>query len=210
MIKKTSTSLTLLILANAVPLGGVLFFEWSLFAVLFFYWLETVVVGILNIPKMIMAKGMDEKLKEGLAQLPESKRGAAYIAVRMFTIPFFIVHFGMFVAGHGFFVFSLYGPSDVGLLEVLLALGTFLCSHGYSFLKNFVGNQEYLLRSINQQMAQPYKRVVILHIAIVFGAFPLMVFESSLSTVFILILLKTVLDVILHMREHGERKKIHV
>lgn len=200
--QNTSSSLPLLILANLVPLGGVLFFEWSLFAVLFFYWLETVVVGVLNIPKMIMAKGMDQKLQEGLEQLPESKRNLAYNAVRMFTIPFFMFHFGMFVTVHGVFVFTLYGPADVGALEAVIALGTFLMSHGHSFVTNFLEKKEYLHRSINQQMGQPYKRVVILHLAILFGAFPLLVFQTSFWAIAILVIVKTGIDVALHMREH--------
>ncbi len=201
-MKNKSISLLLLILANLVPLAGILFFEWSLFSVLFFYWLETVVVGVLNIPKMIMAKGMDQKLKDGLNQLPKSKRGAAYAAVRMFTILFFMFHFGMFAFVHGIFVFQLYGPADVSMFGVLLALSTFLVSHGHSLVINFLRNKEYVTRSINQQMGQPYKRVVILHVAILFGAFPLLLFKSSIMAVLILIGFKTGIDIILHTKEH--------
>ncbi|PIR03197.1 MAG: hypothetical protein COV60_01615 [Candidatus Magasanikbacteria bacterium CG11_big_fil_rev_8_21_14_0_20_43_7] len=203
MTHDSRTSIFFLISANAVPLVGVLFFGWSLFGVLFFYWLETVVVGILNVPKMYMTKGVDTQMTEGLNKLSESARARAYTAIRTFTIPFFVFHFGMFALVHGIFVFSLYGPADITFGSVITALVTSFVSHGYSFVTNFIGKKEYLTRSINQQMGQPYKRVVILHLAILFGAFPLMVFGSPFVAVLILIVLKTCFDMYLHMREHA-------
>jgi hypothetical protein len=196
-------SLFFLICANIIPLVGVLFFEWSLFSVLFSYWAETIVVGILNVPKMIMAKGMDKKLEEGLVHLPESKRDAAYLVIRIFTVPFFVFHFGAFTLVHGVFVFIMYGPSNMSGIAMMSVFFTFFVSHGYSFVKNFVGNQEYLTRSVKQQMGQPYKRVVILQMAVVFSAFPLFLFNKSFFPVLILIVLKTSMDAFLHMNEHA-------
>ena len=53
----TSRSALLLVAANAVPLAGVLFFGWSLWTILVLYWIENGIVGLWNIPKILLAQG---------------------------------------------------------------------------------------------------------------------------------------------------------
>lgn len=50
-------------------------------------------------------------------------------------------------------------------------------------------------------MFQPYARVVVLHIAIIFGGFLAMVLGSGTGVLFILVLGKTVLDLHFHLLE---------
>lgn len=52
-----SRSAILLIVANLVPLVGVLFFGWSLLTILVLYWVENGIVGLWNIPKILLAQG---------------------------------------------------------------------------------------------------------------------------------------------------------
>ena len=40
------------LLQNSIPLLGVLFFHWSVFALLLSYWLENVVIGVYQVLKM--------------------------------------------------------------------------------------------------------------------------------------------------------------
>ena len=46
-----------LIVANAIPLFGVLFLGWNVWTILTIYWLENGVVGVLNVLKMAKAAG---------------------------------------------------------------------------------------------------------------------------------------------------------
>ena len=46
-----------LLIANAIPIVGVLFFGWSLITILVLYWVENGIVGFWNIPKIALAKG---------------------------------------------------------------------------------------------------------------------------------------------------------
>jgi hypothetical protein len=41
-----------LILANLVPLAGVLFWDWDIFNIVVLYWFENVIIGGINILKM--------------------------------------------------------------------------------------------------------------------------------------------------------------
>ena len=98
-----------LVVANAIPLIGVLFFGWSLLTILVLYWVENGIVGLWNIPKIILAEG---SLVPG-GMVPPSSRTAGLIggkipgAGRVAMAGFFLLHYGGFWLGHGVFVFAL-------------------------------------------------------------------------------------------------------
>ena len=88
----------MLLAANLVPLAGVLFFGWSVFATLLLFWVENVIVGAFNVLRMLVA---------------QPQIGAMW-AAKLFMIPFFTFHYGMFVTVHGIFVLTLFGGGAVG------------------------------------------------------------------------------------------------
>jgi hypothetical protein len=45
-----------LIAVNTIPLFGVLYFGWSLFSIMFLYWLENGIVGVFNVFKIALAR----------------------------------------------------------------------------------------------------------------------------------------------------------
>ena len=51
-----SRSMLILLIANAIPLVGVLFFGWSLLTILVIYWIENGIVGFWNVPKILLAQ----------------------------------------------------------------------------------------------------------------------------------------------------------
>lgn len=192
-----------LLLANLVPVFGVLFLGWEVFPLMFLFWSENVIVGAFNVLKMLVAN-------------PES--GMAW-AGKLFFIPFFCVHYGMFTFVHGVFVVGLFGGGfrhgapfpgeslfwqtmqEYHLGGVILGLAV---SHAISFATNYLGRGEYLRASLPQLMQQPYGRVVILHLAILGGGFLLMAFRSPTVGLLLLVVLKIVLD----LRSHfAERRK---
>ena len=78
----------------------------------------------------------------------------------------------------------------------------FFVSHGVSFVQNYLGKKEYASLSINKLMNQPYKRIVILHVAIIAGGVPIMMLDSPVPLLCILVLLKVCMDIHLHTKEH--------
>ena len=78
-------------MVNLIPLAGVLLFGWRLFDIMALYWLENGIIGLYNVIKMLL-----------------SRSGAMGSVNKAFTIPFFIVHYGLFWAVHGIFVFLLF------------------------------------------------------------------------------------------------------
>ena len=89
----TRPSVATLLIANVLPLFGVLFLGWKIFPLLVLFWLENVVVGVFNVFKMLVA----------------SPTSPGQWVAKLGMIPFFCFHYGMFTLVHGIFVFVLFG-----------------------------------------------------------------------------------------------------
>jgi len=195
-------SVIALILVNLFPVFGVVFLGWQVFTVLFLFWTENVIIGVTNVIKMILAA-------------PDEKFGHAS---KIVMIPFFCVHYGMFTLVHGIFIFVLFGgffdkfaditnfpdalrvifTPDLGWAVLALA-----ASHVVSLITNYIGKGEYKRSSLGLLMGQPYGRVIVLHLAIIFGGFLLSIFGSPVAGMVLLILLKTFIDLVAHLGQHS-------
>jgi Family of unknown function (DUF6498) len=195
-------SVLFLIAVNAIPLFGVIFFGWSLFSIMFLYWIENGIIGFFNVFKIALARapGGSGFTINGRPISPSNKE---------LRIVFFILHYGVFWTVHGVFVFAFFGlnsPSGffggLGLRGVAVAAAALFLSHGVSFFVNFLGKEEYLTVSPDQQMMEPYSRVVVLHVTILAGGFLADALGAPLAALVLLIVLKTAIDLVAHMREH--------
>jgi hypothetical protein len=229
------TSAVVLIAANALPLFGVLFLGWDTFSIIALYWVENVIVGTINVLKMITSNpdasllvlgDADPHDKLNSERMRRSRGGSvvslriAYHASKLFFIPFFIFHYGMFCLVHGVLVFALFGHESrngFGLFGPLASIGEvfsehrmWLCvlslaaSHLWSFSVNYLGRGEYRRSNLMILMGQPYGRVVVLHLAILFGGFVTMALGSNILVLLILIAGKTMIDLALHLRERDK------
>ncbi len=198
-----------LVVANAIPLIGVLFFGWSVWTILIVYWLENGIVGAFNVLKMARAQGGDDSAAAGWSI---NGRPATSMA-KAGLIPFFVMHYGIFWVVHGVFVFTLplfasigSDGSDIGpapdIWTILFAVAALFISHGLSYLFNYIGTGEYLRTSPITQMFAPYGRLVVLHVTIIFGAIAISMTGAPVAAIVILVVFKTALDLALHLREH--------
>ncbi len=80
-----------------------LFLGWRVFPLVLLYWLENVVVGGLNVAKLLFAQ----------------PREPAYWAGKLFLVPFFVVHFSMFTYVHGVLLVALLGPKGTQPFDIL-------------------------------------------------------------------------------------------
>ena len=214
-------ALVALVAANVVPLVGVVWFGWSLKALLVAYWLESGVIGLLNVPKILTAVGRGDGGSSITATIngrqvdlspPANPRdGLSVYASNVPIAGFFLVHYGLFWVVHGVFVwtfdaFAVGGVGDVPFVTVALAGGVTLFSHGGSFVVNFVGRAEYRSVSPGTQMSEPYRRVVVLHLTIILGAFLVGASGAPVAALVVMVVVKTVLDVGAHLREHARAR----
>jgi hypothetical protein len=179
--------------------------NWSVFDIVFLYWVENLVIGGINVLKMAVASG---------------KSPQQGTAIKLFLIPFFIIHYGMFCYGHGVFVFSMFGDLDptqvsrgpvdaLTLLSgsMLLAVALLAASHIFSFLGNFIARGEYQKTQAAELMMRPYGRIVALHITIIIGAFLTTAFGNPLGLLVVLMVLKTLVDLAMHQSEREKYSK---
>lgn len=220
MTKRASS--LVLILANLFPLLGVVLFEWDVLAVLLLYWAESVIIGVLNVFRMVACESSNviggalqlagrpvpEELGESLPRISGN-------AFKFFLIPFFVVHYGAFCYGHLTAVVGIF--SDKGLRmrvgstvaefwqgSLWIAVAAIFGSHLFSFFANYIGRGEYKRASLILLMHRPYGRIVVMHVAIVFGAGLVMWLGSPLPMLLILIVAKIVLDMRLHEKERAK------
>ena len=196
-----STSSIALLVANVIPLGGVLFAGWSAFEVVFVYWLENAIIGILNVVRML---GAPLKSKHPLSSL-------ILLPIKLFVVGFFVIHYGGFMAGHLVFIVALM-IEEKELADFLLSISqnlwlmisfvSLFLSHLVSHIKNFWIDGERHRSDTHSLMSQPYKRIVILHVALIFGGWVTMALGSPIGVLLILVILKTGVDLYFHMREH--------
>ena len=193
-----------LVVANVVPLLGVLWFGWKVFPLLLLFWFENLIIGAFNVLKMLLASPADGKSW----------------AAKCFLVPFFSFHYGMFTLIHGVFVIGLFGGqfrhgAPFPGVETVLALIRqehlgwailgLTISHGISFGLNYLGGGEYRRASLGVLMAQPYGRIVVLHLTILGGAFLMAALGSPVVGLVLLVVLKIGLDLSAHLKE---RKRV--
>ena len=214
--QRPSLSITALMVANLVPLIGVVFLGWDAASIVLLYWIENLIVGIFNVLRMFLVK-VESRSKQ---------------FQKLFMIPFFCIHFGGFCAVHCFFLlvfFKIGSPDDamadsgawLGPLIFLQLLygvvmqlwhgrppglewpvvGLFV-SHGISFIRNFIYGQQYLSLKVKSIMMRPYKRIVLMHVVIILGAVLIMKLGSPVALLSLLIFLKVALDLWLHVKIH--------
>ncbi len=189
----TRYPLVTLVLANLIPVSGTLLLNWDLFSVLFYYWLESAVVGAYNIPRMLMIS----PVRRDPSGVPTAARGH-----KTSGIIFFAVHYSGFMAGHWFGIYSLFSPVFISPSTVIVGIVSLSISHGVSFFVNYVGHREYEKVTLSQQMVAPYRRIVVMHVAVILCAFLLSLFGLPRVVLTLLVLLKIVIDVVFHIREH--------
>jgi len=193
-----------LVLANLVPLAGVLAWGWDAFALVALFWMENVVVGVFFMLRILCL----------------DPRDPALWAAKLFMVPFFCFHYGMFTAIHGIFVFTMLGGNryDVkgfALLEpaaraaadfgLWLPLAVLLGSHLFSFLWNYLYRGEFRRAKLAELMTQPYLRVVALHVGILIGGFGAMALGSPVWALVVLLAMKIGLDLKAHAKEHSKQ-----
>lgn len=192
MRKKILTAL----IANAVPIIGVLFLDWSALTALLSYWLENVVIGFFNVLKMWRASSnypMDAANK----LIPGPLRPVTTIEHRALPI-FFAVHYSIFLSGHLVFL-NVFGELLRQPLRfdysVLLALLPFFYTHGLQYRNNFLATKAYEKIPLAKLMFLPYRRVLVMHITIILGSIPVMLAAAFWPPITVLlIVLKMYID----------------
>lgn len=195
-------SAAFLLLANLVPLYGVLQLDWSVGSVILLFWLENLIVGLLNLLRIASAS-------------PECIRTGEKISSGLF----FTLHYGMFCFVHGLFLIQFFGDQQSSVAgselpgivlrivteeQLFWPLAGIALSHLFSYYLNYIGNGEYRQTSAKKLMGQPYKRIMIMHATIIFGGLAVQALGQPVAALLFLLGIKITIDLVAHWQEHRE------
>lgn len=184
----------LIVLLNALPLYGVFAWDWRSFDLIFLYWFENLIIGVFMILRMLL----------------RPYKGPAEAVARLFTVPFFTVHYGLFCTVHGLFVIELFSGGSIKIHDlfdvyphiwpVLQHNGLFLAALALIALQLADWIRDSIERGWgNDKLAaltiMPYQRIVILHITIIASGFALSLMNEPVAGLIMLIALKTGFDI---------------
>jgi Family of unknown function (DUF6498) len=189
--KKLSPTDLFVIAANLLPVVGVWCLGWSATEAFIVYALETIIVGLIALLKMLcvtVSKKRDDWHANGKTT---SQSG-------LFFILFFIIHFGFFLlvqttlfsqaagitpTGSGMFYFithlDQYIDKEVGYMLIAFSI-----SHSIKSLFPFLLRQEYKTQSLMLIMFQPYGRIFIQQFTVILGS---MLLTFGLGGIFIIV-----------------------
>lgn len=175
------------------------------YTVIFAYFLETIVIGAFNIIRMLMASKHDSS-------------GNSIV----FLVPFFIFHYGMFVAVQSVFAFALFSFSGQDLIKEPFDLIdnyiTILKLEGMAYILplligtqllklifDFILSKKYMDFTASEMMFKPYVRIVIQQFTVLIAMFFIVFSNSAVVAAILLIGIRTVVDLFMAAIRDNER-----
>jgi len=192
-ISEYDSSVRSLIFANIIVIIIAVYQRWSLTEMMIVYLYQNVIIGFFNVLRMMDAELV---IKKGVKIDPAGIKGA-----KIFLVGFFIVHYGLFQ--FGYFQFLRRGFREIDQKLLLFTTAVFFINHLYSYIYyKKKGNRNNDLMIL---MFGPYRRIVPMHVTIIFGSLIMLLIRNKTGEMVVLILfliLKTVADVHMHIDEH--------
>lgn len=210
-----SPAIVAIVAGNLIPLLGIAFWGWDAFILLLLYWLETVTVAFWTLLRLLLMPSVDP---DGVIRREFELRPANIVMAGFFTL-----HAGGFIAGHLLFLWVLFssdwwerisGPVSF-FNEIVIGEGLWLplvimfAAGGWTM---FFGAYEQRARPGRRAPSEKdggvlggivmalYIRIVILHVAIIFGAWGVDTI-GNLAPLALVILFKTYAEIYLGSSE---------
>jgi len=189
-----NTFLGLLIFFNAIPIYGVLIWQWNSFDIIFLYWFENIIIGLFTVIRFIVR--------------PFSH--PVELIFPLFMAPFFTFHYGAFCYGHGTFLINMFGKDALGemaklgipdvilpVIETRQLFWPIAALFAFQLLDWVRDTMERGLGSDNIKvlMIAPYRRIIVLHITIIASGFALAAIDQPTIGLLLLIAFKTGFDI---------------
>lgn len=164
--------------------------------ILFVYFVETLIIGVFNALKMYKTIAF-RKNEDG--------------KVSFVLIPFFIFHYGFFVAIQSIFGFALFGMEATNFIKepfhiienyglifqlegIQYALPAIVFNHLGNFFFDFIKNKKYTKFEAHEIMFKPYVRIIIQQFVVILSFFFIAFGNAGLIAALILIALRLCID----------------
>ncbi len=217
-----------LFLFNLLPLFGVIYLHWDVFTMMMIYWAESLIIGLFTILRMILAQQAPQPPKRERSEVPNPlATPLSTLLFKIFLVPFFCIHFGIFMFVHAVFIITFISPGNLNSiltflgyvsqpsqsfgLSALPLLGLF-AYHLISFIFNYIRPKAYQFTNPMAAMFTPYPRIIFTHIVLIIvsaSSIMLSVKIPPTITAGIIVILKTFLDLYMYRRaQHEDRPSI--
>jgi len=202
--KRWNESDLFMVFINLVPVWGVWFKGWDPHLVFLVYCLESVIVGLYNVLRLLLTTWVKKQ------DTWENNGGVSQQSGLLFVF-FFMVHYGFFIfvqmsiffsfmpvqkvtgGADGFFDFLMHLRRYLPPAYLWLLLG-FVVSYGFLTLKNYVLNDRYKTASMGIVMFEPYPRIFVQQFAVILGGF-FMMFNAGKVFILVFALVKIFFEV---------------
>ncbi|MDD2805840.1 MAG: DUF6498-containing protein [Elusimicrobiales bacterium] len=140
-----------IVVSNFLVLAGALIWGWDLLTMMLVFWLESAIIGFYTVLKLFSIN----------------------LPVALVTLPFYLFHFGCFLAVYLVAVLTVFAPPPargqlVPLLKgaffnapVLIGAAPLFISHGVSFYRNFWPRRALWENKLNDIAFEPYPRIML-------------------------------------------------
>ena len=191
----------MIVATNLVPLWAVLAQGCSAFELFMLFWLETVVVIVMNAMRMLFARPGDLGLWFR----------------KIIEVPASCILFGVFASCYAVGIFAIFSrpdylrmsrlphvPIDEALaifsaLQIWEPLAAIAMLYVIQFLFGYILSGEYRTADPKELSGKLMRRMGLLHVTLIFGGFATMVTGSPVWAMFVLIFLKTAVELLLHL-----------
>lgn len=204
MIKRKLTiSQIILIGINLLPILGVWFQGWDAARIFLFYCLETILIGIFHVFKMILAIILSRPTGG------DAKQNRTIFLMALFFVLFFILHYGIFVfvqtsmffAVSGVYKGELFNLTPLTLQQLLgregmLMMIIFIAYYTIQAIREIAVFRIDKISDLVKMMFQPYLRVFIQQFVLILGSM-FLVFELGGIFILIFILVKLYIEIYL-------------
>ena len=168
--------------------------------IVFAYFLETIIIGMLHVIKLWLCA------KYGKSDSSENQNGVSGYGI----IPFFMIHYGMFVAIQSIFAFSFFDSkipeikSGFNLIEnysyllsqegiQIIVASLFITNLSY-FYNNFLIQKKYQDYKPSSLLFKPYGRIFIQQFVVILAGFFFVLTAADMAAAILLIGFRLIID----------------
>jgi Family of unknown function (DUF6498) len=184
------------------PAVGVLMFGWNAVPLVMLYWMENIIAGVLTLPRIIISG---------------ASFGRTGVAAGLAMSAFFVFHYGLFCAVHGTFlmvfasmsggtlsdqppvmmdVWAMFNFGLTSALHVDYFVYAIIVFQVLVLIWEFLIKGEWKTSNPMVEMFAPYRRIIVLHLAIFGGAFALFLLGQPMIGVLALIFFRAIYGVV--------------
>jgi hypothetical protein len=183
---------------------------------MFIYWAQSIIIGIFSVISILSA---DTEAMRANLQKPIDERGGTEKITPGFArfylcimAGFFSLHYGLFHWGYYTFIVEsgIFGTVNFADPGIWLSCGLFFANHLYSHITyRHKGPKDF--RYVNEQFFTPYRRIIPMHLTIIFGSIVILALGvfgiiSTLPVLVLFLILKTRSDITAHLIKHEQEE----